>query len=159
MDDSKTVKPDVEDQSPGIDLNDSEDEFYVDPVKEVKLLAKLNLAFTPVIMLVYLSCFLDRSNIGMRLLSSLLAVHFTDFRPGNVKVGGLLTDIHTSEQQFSTAVSIFYATYVTFEVCKNFLSKFYYSSTKATIPFTLHTYSSKDSFYAPTPKSQWITSY
>lgn len=44
--------------------NGSENEFYVDPVKEVKLLAKLDLAFTPVIMLVYLSCFLDRSNIG-----------------------------------------------------------------------------------------------
>jgi hypothetical protein len=48
----------------GQDLNVADDEFYVDPVKEVKLLAKLDLAFTPVIMLVYLSCFLDRSNIG-----------------------------------------------------------------------------------------------
>ena len=37
----------------------------LDPVKERKLLAKLDLAFVPVIMLVYLSCFLDRSNIGM----------------------------------------------------------------------------------------------
>lgn len=44
--------------------NDTTDEFYVDPVKEKKLLAKLDLAFTPIIMLVYLSCFLDRSNIG-----------------------------------------------------------------------------------------------
>ena len=46
-------------------LNDTDHEFYVDPVKEVKLLAKLDLAFTPIIMLVYLSCFLDRSNIGL----------------------------------------------------------------------------------------------
>ena len=46
-------------------LNETDPEFYVDPVKEVKLLAKLDLAFTPVIMLVYLSCFLDRSNIGL----------------------------------------------------------------------------------------------
>lgn len=36
----------------------------IDPAKEKALLAKLDLAFTPVIMLVYLSCFLDRSNIG-----------------------------------------------------------------------------------------------
>jgi hypothetical protein len=49
----------------GNNLNESDEEFYVDPVKEVKLLAKLDLAFTPVIMLVYLSCFLDRSNIGL----------------------------------------------------------------------------------------------
>lgn len=35
----------------------------IDPHKEKILLAKLDLFFTPVIMLVYLSCFLDRSNI------------------------------------------------------------------------------------------------
>jgi len=35
--------------------------------------------------------------------------------PGNVKVAGMPEDIHASTQQFSTAVSIFYATYVTFE--------------------------------------------
>lgn len=45
-------------------LDGPENDVYIDPAKEVKLLAKLDLAFTPVIMLVYLSCFLDRSNIG-----------------------------------------------------------------------------------------------
>ncbi|RAL64861.1 hypothetical protein DID88_001457 [Monilinia fructigena] len=84
---------------------DSEIEVYIDSAKEAKLLAKLDLAFTPVIMLVYLSCFLDRSNIG------------------NVKVAGMLTDIHATEQQFSTAVSIFYATYVTFETPAAILMK------------------------------------
>ncbi|TVY30666.1 putative transporter [Lachnellula hyalina] len=95
MEDPKTEKIDT----PRIDetSNEADNEFYVDPVKEVKLLAKLDLAFTPIIMLVYLSCFLDRSNIG------------------NVKVAGMLKDIHATDQQFSTAVSIFYATYVTFE--------------------------------------------
>jgi hypothetical protein len=38
--------------------------LYIDPAKEKKLLAKLDIAFTPIIMLLYLSCFLDRSNIG-----------------------------------------------------------------------------------------------
>lgn len=36
----------------------------IDPKEEVKLLAKLDLFLVPIIMLVYLSCFLDRSNIG-----------------------------------------------------------------------------------------------
>lgn len=36
----------------------------LDPQKEKKLLAKLDMAFVPIIMLTYLSCFLDRSNIG-----------------------------------------------------------------------------------------------
>jgi len=100
MEDSKVESLDrVEKSASGVDQtsNKTDDDFYVDPVKEVKLLAKLDLAFTPVIMLVYLSCFLDRSNIG------------------NVKVAGILTDIHATNQQFSTAVSIFYATYVAFE--------------------------------------------
>jgi hypothetical protein len=39
-------------------------ELQLDRAKEIKLLAKLDLAFIPIIMLVYLSCFLDRSNIG-----------------------------------------------------------------------------------------------
>lgn len=42
-------------------------ELYIDPVKEAKLVAKLDLAFTPIIMLLYLVCFLDRSNIGIYL--------------------------------------------------------------------------------------------
>jgi hypothetical protein len=36
----------------------------LDPAMEQKLLMKLDLAFVPIIMLTYLSCFLDRSNIG-----------------------------------------------------------------------------------------------
>ncbi len=63
----------VEKSASGVDnnlSNETDEEFYVDPVKEVKLLAKLDLAFTPVIMLVYLSCFLDRSNIGLFYSSS-----------------------------------------------------------------------------------------
>ena len=38
-------------------------EPLIDPAKEKILLAKLDLFFTPIIMLVYLSCFLDRTNI------------------------------------------------------------------------------------------------
>lgn len=36
----------------------------LDPAMEKRLLMKLDLAFVPIIMLTYLSCFLDRSNIG-----------------------------------------------------------------------------------------------
>lgn len=69
----------------------------IDPTEETKLLAKLDIFFVPVIMLVYLSCFLDRANIG------------------NVKVAGMPEDIGATTQEISTAVSIFYATYVVVE--------------------------------------------
>ncbi|KAJ5795354.1 hypothetical protein N7457_001953 [Penicillium paradoxum] len=72
-------------------------DVVLDPKKEKKLLAKLDLAFVPVITLTYLTCFLDRSNIG------------------NVKVANMPEDIGASPSQFATAVSIFYVTYVIFE--------------------------------------------
>lgn len=68
----KTVS--LHEKEPGVPEpapEESEIEIYIDPAREVKLLAKLDLAFTPVIMLVYLSCFLDRSNIGMSQTSSM----------------------------------------------------------------------------------------
>lgn len=69
----------------------------IDAKAERKLLLKLDLFFVPIIMLVYLTCFLDRTNIG------------------NVKVAGMPEDIGASPKEFSTAISIFYATYVAFE--------------------------------------------
>lgn len=39
-------------------------DVVLDPKKEQKLLIKLDMAFVPIIMLTYLTCFLDRSNIG-----------------------------------------------------------------------------------------------
>ncbi|OAQ97977.1 hypothetical protein LLEC1_00536 [Akanthomyces lecanii] len=69
----------------------------IDAKTERKLLRKLDMYFVPIIMFVYLTCFLDRSNIG------------------NVKVAGMPEDIGASPKEFSTAVSIFYATYVAFE--------------------------------------------
>ncbi|KAL5357084.1 major facilitator superfamily domain-containing protein [Aspergillus floccosus] len=73
------------------------EDIVLDPKKEAKLLLKLDTAFVPIIMLTYLTCFLDRTNIG------------------NVKVAGMPEDIGASETQFSTAVSIFYVTYVLLE--------------------------------------------
>lgn len=39
----------------------------------------------------------------------------SELKLGNVKVAGILEDIHATDGQFSTSVSIFYATYVAFE--------------------------------------------
>ncbi|KAK4499747.1 hypothetical protein PRZ48_007933 [Zasmidium cellare] len=63
-------------------------DVHIDAKEEAKLLRKLDLFLVPVIMFVYAS---------------------------NVKVAGMPEDIHATNQQFSTAVSIFYATYVVSE--------------------------------------------
>lgn len=87
----------MEKRSPSTDNAASPAVETIDPAEERKLLAKLDCVFVPIIMVVYLSCFLDRSNIG------------------NVKVAGMPEDIGATTEQISTAVSIFYATYVVFE--------------------------------------------
>ena len=101
------------------------DETVLDPKKEQKLLIKLDLVFVPIIMATYLSCFLDRSNIGVYPSTPLLQLLERErererarkltSKSGNVKVAGMPEDIHASSTQFSTAVSIFYATYVVLE--------------------------------------------
>lgn len=42
-------------------------------------------------------------------------VQLANDHPGNVKVAGMPEDIHASDSEYSTAVSIFYATYVLLE--------------------------------------------
>ncbi|KAK3396895.1 major facilitator superfamily domain-containing protein [Sordaria brevicollis] len=69
----------------------------LNPALERALLLKLDLLLLPLLMLISTSCLLDRTNIG------------------NVAVAGMPESIGASPAQFSTAVSIFYATYVTFE--------------------------------------------
>ncbi|PHH69182.1 hypothetical protein CDD82_7946 [Ophiocordyceps australis] len=69
----------------------------LDARAERRMLLKVDAVLVPIMMLVYLTCFLDRTNIG------------------NVKVAGMPAAIGASPQQFATAISIFYATYVAFE--------------------------------------------
>ncbi|CAG9981782.1 unnamed protein product [Clonostachys byssicola] len=84
----------------GIDNQDGEMQNLprADPALERKVLAKLDIFLTPVLFIVYLSCFIDRANIG------------------NVKVAGMPEDIGASEAQYSLAVSIFFVTYIIVEV-------------------------------------------
>ena len=42
----------------------AEDEITLDPAKERALVRRLDMVFIPVVTLTYISCFLDRSNIG-----------------------------------------------------------------------------------------------
>ncbi|KAF4122714.1 transporter [Geosmithia morbida] len=65
---------------------------------ERKLLRHLDLRLAPLFATLYFLAYLDRSNIG------------------NAAVAGLVEDLGISGSQFSTAVSVFFATYVTFEI-------------------------------------------
>ncbi|KAF2011667.1 MFS general substrate transporter [Aaosphaeria arxii CBS 175.79] len=77
----------------------------IDPIEEAKLVRKLDLFLIPVVMLLYLLSFLDRVNIG------------------NARLYDLESDLNLSPNQFQTAVSILFVTYILSEVPSNLVLK------------------------------------
>ena len=93
----------IEDQKrPSSDL---QDEIYIDEVAEKKLLRKLDRWIVPPVMLLYLLSFLDRVNIG------------------NARLYGLEEDLGLKGDQYQTAVSILFATYILSELPSNLVIK------------------------------------
>ncbi|KAH9065315.1 major facilitator superfamily domain-containing protein [Lactarius vividus] len=74
-----------------------------DTLQDRKLLRKVDLRLLPILTLLYLLSFLDRSNIG------------------NAKIDGLTTDLHVSPPAYNTALALYFIAYVTFEVPANFV--------------------------------------
>ncbi|KAH7010185.1 high-affinity nicotinic acid transporter [Ilyonectria destructans] len=73
---------------------ESPSDIYVDPIIEKRVLRRLDYRFAPLFCALYFMAYLDRSNIG------------------NAAVAGLKDQLNLSGPQFSTAVSLFFATYV-----------------------------------------------
>ncbi|KAI1365458.1 high-affinity nicotinic acid transporter [Xylaria arbuscula] len=71
-------------------------EIYIDPVIHKRVLRKLDIRLGPLFCILYFLSYLDRSNIG------------------NAAVAGLNTQLGLTGAQYSTAVSLFFATYVIF---------------------------------------------
>lgn len=69
-------------------------DVYVDPVIEKRILRKLDCRLAPLFMSLYFLSYLNRSNIG------------------NAAVAGMNEQLNLSPGQYSTAVSVFYVTYV-----------------------------------------------
>jgi sugar phosphate permease len=69
-------------------------DVYVDPLIEKRILRKLDLHLTPIFMSLYFLSYLNRSNIG------------------NAAVAGMNAQLGLTASEYSTAVSVFYATYV-----------------------------------------------
>ncbi|KAH7323075.1 high-affinity nicotinic acid transporter [Stachybotrys elegans] len=67
---------------------------YIDPALERQVLVRLDKRFAPLFCALYFMAYLDRSNIG------------------NAAVAGMTAQLGISQAQFSTAVSVFFATYV-----------------------------------------------
>ena len=77
----------------------------VDDPNDKKLLRKLDLHLLPGVTLFYLLNFLDRVNIGQ------------------AKLNGLTTSLHLSSTQYNACLSVFFVTYVIFEIPSNLALK------------------------------------
>jgi len=78
-------------------------EYAVDPKQDRLLTAKIDLKLTPILGLLYLICFLDRTNIA------------------NAKIAGLEAGLHMPSNGYNTALWIFYLPFVLFEIPSNWI--------------------------------------
>ncbi|CAG7988573.1 unnamed protein product [Penicillium olsonii] len=71
------------------------------PQEERKLVRKVDLTLLPMIWIMYLLSYMDRTNIG------------------NAKISGMASDLDLTSNQYSTALVVFFVGYVVFEVPSN----------------------------------------
>ncbi|KAG4029913.1 hypothetical protein MFRU_014g02050 [Monilinia fructicola] len=76
-----------------------------DPIAERKLRLKIDLMIVPTVALLYLFCFIDRANIG------------------NAKLAGLEKDLKMAGYDYNKVLSIFYISYIVFEIPANMACK------------------------------------
>jgi hypothetical protein len=70
-----------------------------DPKAESRLRLKIDLMIVPTVAVLYLFCFIDRANIG------------------NARLAGLEKDLGLTGYDYNAVLSIFYISYILFEVC------------------------------------------
>ncbi|KAL8321401.1 hypothetical protein RB597_007623 [Gaeumannomyces tritici] len=87
-----------EELSSKVDHQHSLADLTVDPAAEKKLVRKLDLYLAPIMVLFFPIAYLDRSNIG------------------NAAIAGMTGDLELTGDRLNVAVTVFYITYITFEI-------------------------------------------
>ncbi|ORY76908.1 putative MFS transporter [Leucosporidium creatinivorum] len=72
---------------------------------EAKLARKIDFRIVPIVFILYLFCFIDRANIG------------------NARLAGLEADLGLKGNDYNTLLSVFYVSYIAFEIPSNLLLK------------------------------------
>lgn len=103
-------------------------DVFIDPKRERRLTRKLDLFIAPIMTVIFLNAYLDRANIGNAASAGMLEdLHMTDGQ-----LGSMFSPFssHYSLLTLSTdAITLFYVTYVTFEIpCSLALKKFHPST-------------------------------
>lgn len=98
----------------------------LDPAAEKKLRRKIDMMIVPTVALLYLFCFIDRANIGKPSLhhsKTCRRVQVTDREPGNARLAGLEKDLGLVKNDYNALLSVFYISYILFEIPANILCK------------------------------------
>ncbi|CZT25765.1 related to permease of the major facilitator superfamily [Ramularia collo-cygni] len=77
----------------------------IDPAEERRLVRKLDMWLSPMMVLVFLVSYLDRSNIG------------------NAAIAGMTEDLGLDGNKLNVAVTVFYVTYIAFEIPSSLILK------------------------------------
>ncbi|KAJ6781399.1 hypothetical protein PWT90_02236 [Aphanocladium album] len=85
--------------------DDNGEPIHFDPKLERRLRWKIDLYVVPTVALLYLFCFIDRANLG------------------NAKIAGMDRDLGMKGYQYNMIISIFYISYILFEIPSNILCK------------------------------------
>jgi MFS family permease len=93
-----------------------------DPVAEAKLRLKIDLMVVPTVSLLYLFCFIDRANIGKCSLQRRKTSSLTSLT-GNARLAGLEKDLGLKGYGYNSILSIFYVSYILFEIPSNIACK------------------------------------
>ncbi|KAL3475975.1 major facilitator superfamily domain-containing protein [Aspergillus californicus] len=98
--DSQTVT-----ETPPEKLTQDENAFTFDREAEARLRRKIDWYIVPLAALMYLFCFIDRANIG------------------NARLAGLEEDLDMTGYDYNTLLSVFYISYIVFEIPSNIACK------------------------------------
>ncbi|TPX10034.1 uncharacterized protein E0L32_001231 [Thyridium curvatum] len=107
--------------------------FQFDAKAESRLRTKIDLFIVPTVAVLYLFCFIDRANIGKFSCSRerpraphtpyLSCMTHANASPGNARLAGLEKDLHLKGNDYNTVLSVFYISYIIFEIPSNILCK------------------------------------
>lgn len=86
-----------------IEIAEALQKYVPDTDEEKKLLRKIDLRLIPILWLMYILNFVDRTNIG------------------NAKIAGMSEDLHLDDSRYAWALSVFFVGYLCMEVPSNML--------------------------------------
>jgi len=94
------------------------------PAEGLRALRKVDYRLVPLLAILYLVAFIDRSNMQVALVDVLPSKPLTYLRcSGNARIAGLTDDLHLAGLQYNTAVTLFFPPYCLFEVPSNIVLK------------------------------------